>query len=370
MFALARALLLADAVSHDALAQAMLASGREGESLVRTLMTTGAIDPARLQAHLGPGEVPYMHQIDAVTSLAQTLPEGLCERLLVLPVRRDAMTGTVDVAVVDAQDPHPMQEMAFWLRAPVRMVRTSLGAMLEALRRMTAEPERGMRSLAPPIGASNPGESAPDTLRGRALDPAAGEARVAFIELGARGVPESALVPASEAAPTARGPFPPPGSAGDLAPGADEIRRAEDRDSILESLVAGLVHVVRRVAVFAVRPDAIVGWTCSAGFGNRDALRLIRWPASTRTVLKMALGATGVTLVHLPRDQAHQPLTAALQPSPDREVALAPVRAGGKPVAVVLVAELGDALVATERLQELTRIAGESFERLLRDRRR
>jgi hypothetical protein len=310
-----------------------------------------------------------MQQVDAVTPLVATLPEGLCERLLVLPVRRDSMTGTVDVAVVDARDPHPTQELTYWLKAPVRMVRTSLGAMLEALRRMTAEPERGMRSLAPPIGGSNPADIAPETVRGRPLDPAAGQAHVAFIELGARGLTDSGQVPVSEAAPTARGPFPPSGSAVE-SPGADEIRRGEDRDSILEALVAGLGQVVQRVAVFAVRPDAIVGWTCSAAFGERDALRRLRWPAGAKTVLKMALGATGVTLVHLPRDEAHGPLIAALQPAPDREVALAAVRAAGKPVAVVLVAELGDALVAAERLQELTRIAGESFERLLRDRRR
>jgi hypothetical protein len=62
----------------------------------------------------------------------------------------------VDVAVVDARDPHPVEETAHWLRAPVRMVRTSMASMDAALRRLHAKPETGVRTLAAPIWVPPP----------------------------------------------------------------------------------------------------------------------------------------------------------------------------------------------------------------------
>jgi hypothetical protein len=159
-FSLARSLLLADAVSPEAMSQALLASATRGTSLVRALLATRAVDAMRLEQQLAPA----MRHVAPVLSLVQQLPPGLCERLLALPVRRDPRTGTIDVAVVDARDPHPVEEIAFWLRAPVRMVRTSLAAMDAALRRLHDKPaEAGPRSLAAPIWVP-PGQEAPRDL--------------------------------------------------------------------------------------------------------------------------------------------------------------------------------------------------------------
>jgi len=161
-FALARALLLADAVTAEGLAQALLVAGSRGTSLVRALLATRAIEPGRLEQQLEGGDAPTMRHVAPVMSLVNQLPPGLCERLLALPVRRDPRTGTVDVAVVDARDPHPVEEVAHWLRAPVRMVRTSLASMETALKRMNARPEVGMRSLAAPIWVPAPVEPPQD----------------------------------------------------------------------------------------------------------------------------------------------------------------------------------------------------------------
>src|SRR6202035_2024957 len=150
-FALARSLLLADAVTPDALAQALLVSATRGTSLVRALLATRAIDPLRLEQQLERGDAPYMRHVAPVMALVQHLPPGLCERLLALPVRRDPRTGTIDVAVVDARDPHAVEEISHWLSAPVRMVRTSMASMDGALRRIHSKPEQGMRTLAAPI---------------------------------------------------------------------------------------------------------------------------------------------------------------------------------------------------------------------------
>ncbi|MBF5066946.1 hypothetical protein G6O45_27430, partial [Salmonella enterica subsp. enterica serovar Istanbul] len=83
---------------------------------------------------LARSEAPYLRQVVPLAELVDRLPPGLCARLLALPVRRDAITGTVDVVVADAGDPHPGSEIAFHLGAPVRLVRASPAAIEKALR--------------------------------------------------------------------------------------------------------------------------------------------------------------------------------------------------------------------------------------------
>jgi hypothetical protein len=470
-FALARSLLLADAVTPDGLAQALLVSATRGISLVRALLAARAIEPARLEQLLDRGDAPYMRHIAPVMSLVQHLPPGLCERLLALPVRRDPRTGTVDVAVVDARDPHPAEEIGHWLKAPVRVVRTSLATMDSALKRLNEKPEVGVRSLAPPIWVPTPREVTREHARTPmygtpAVDRAAAEpdddldasptevhdfpavdpnipipltrksiSPVAIVEIGPPavereavepvldlkrqvvdpvldlkrrktavplsgraadplsggapappggtfgGAPASAVVRASAppvpeempAASTSRGPFAPnaPGPPfEDVGPILDDMRSADDRDRILELLVAGVRTVAHRAAVLAVRRDAMVGWTCSPEMADRGALRGVKLPSLVRNVFNDAIDRCGALLVRLPKDATHAPLIAVMRTPPSRESAVVAVYVEEKAVAVVFADDLGDALVATKRMEDLARTAGEALGRLLRDRRR
>ncbi len=417
MFALARALLSADAIDHDALARALLAAAREGTSLARALVGSGGIDPRRLERHLARGQVPYMQHVVPVVDLARALPTGLCERLLALPVRRDPMTGTIDVAVVDPRDAHAVEEIAYWLSAPVRMVQTSLTALEAALARVGPPSERGVRSLAPPIWVAPEVEQAPPTSRHGALglSPAdevdGSDERVAIIELGRRGADDDdAPQPASSRAITARGPFvdgaggpaaaaavlpslfPRPAQApagtGSRAPStrpgppsmtspSQPSRRSPDprrsdrpadgaRDAILDRLVGGVGGVAERAVVFAVRRDGLVGWTGSPGL-DRDAIRALRWPPHVRTTLHAALTRREAVGVRIPGDAVHAPLVAALRLQPGQEIVLAAVHADGRPVAVLLAdgAAIGP---ARAHVEELARSAGLSFAQLLRER--
>jgi Type II secretion system (T2SS), protein E, N-terminal domain len=436
-FALARSLLLADAVTAEALSQALLVAATRGTSLVRALLATRAVDAMRLEQQLERGDAPTMRHVAPVMSLVQSLPPGLCERLLALPVRRDPRTGTIDVAVVDARDPHPVEEIAFWLRAPVRMVRTSLAAMDSALRKMQDKPaEVGPRSLAPPIwvppasmpprditrtpaygvqAATDPapittipaeppavplddgldetsitevtdfgvaGPNIPFKLTRRSLPPLPPELRAATEKRSAPSDPSDdpielrtlsrkpetepvldlrrrkSIAP-SNAPPL---PFPPAG------PALDAIRSAPDRDSILEQVVAGMQVVARKVAVLAVRKEMLVGWTCSPELADRATLRTARISAAVSDVLTSALASDTAVLARIPKDAAHAPLLAAMKVPPAGEVALVTVRVDGKAVALVLADELVDAAPATERLQEIARVAGQALERLLRER--
>lgn len=434
-FALARSLLLADAVTPEALADALLLSATRGTSLVRALLAIHAIDPVRLEQQLERGEAPTMRHVAPVMGLVQHLPPGLCERLLALPVRRDPRTGTIDVAVVDARDPHPVEEIAHWLKAPVRMVRTSLASMDAALRRIHARHEVGVRSLAAPIWVPAAKEPPVDLSKTPAYgSPAVDESQlddlddssptdvvdfpvadpnipfaltrkslapISIVELGEPVIERDAQtdpvldlrrrkpgggppsIPDGLPAP-APAPAPPPrvSSSPAIAPNApsppfadvtailDAIRDANDRDSILELLVAGTRTVARKVAVLAVKRDSLVGWTCSPELADRSIFRAARVAVALSSVLSDALAAESARLARIPKDAAHAPLIAVMKTPPAGEVALVSVRVEGKPVAVLVADELGDTRAATGRMQELADTAGEALARLLREKRK
>lgn len=140
---LTKALLLEEAASEGAIAEALFASVTGGVPLVQALVEARAVTPEVLGRYLARTEAPYLRQVVPLVELVERLPPGLCARLLAIPVRRDAITGTVDVVVADAGDPHPAKEIAFHLGAPVRLVRSSAATIEEALRRLRS------RSLPP-----------------------------------------------------------------------------------------------------------------------------------------------------------------------------------------------------------------------------
>ena len=340
-----------------------------------------------------------MRHVAPVMSLVQQLPPGLCDRLLALPVRRDPRTGTVDVAVVDARDPHPVQEVAHWLRAPVRMVRTSLAAMDAALRRLDAKSEPpGVRPLAAPIWVPTPGQPPVDLAKTPAYgSPVVDESKLRALDedipipLKRRSIPPDTIVelgpPAVEkeprsdgepvielrrrkpsSAPLERAPQEQPLLAAESP--LQRIRAAADRDQILELVVEGVQAIAPRVAVFAVRKDSLVGWTCSPDMADRTELRASRFTPGPATALDGVLAAEGATFVRIPKDATHAPLLAGLKRAPAGDVAIAPIRVDAKPVALVMAEGYDDALATAAHLEDVARAAGEALGRLLRDRRK
>jgi hypothetical protein len=177
---------------------------------------------------------------------------------------------------------------------------------------------------------------------------------------------------------TQRGPFgplavgasdPTEGALARIAPIFDQLRHARDRDSIMDLVVVALQTVDARVAVFAVKREALVGWACSPGFADRAALRAVRLHA-TGTVLGAAIGHDRAHIVRIPQDAAHAPLWAAMRAPPSTGVALAAVHVDGRAAAVLIATELLHRELALRRLDETARVAGEAITELLRARRR
>jgi hypothetical protein len=183
---LTKALLLEEAASEDAMAEALFASVTGGAPLVQALVDARAVTPEVLARYLARTETPSLRHVVPVVELVDRLPPGLCARLLAIPVRRDAITGTIDVVVADAGDPHPGNEIAFHLGAPVRLVRATAAAIEEALRKLRS------RSLAPSMRPeadardderlydSRPRAAEPRSFKGGTLPPPAPSLKIDY----------------------------------------------------------------------------------------------------------------------------------------------------------------------------------------------
>lgn len=151
-FALGRRLLHAGVVQPNELRRAIFVAASSDVPFARALADVSPAAARVLAEPLDDGNKPRQRSIQAVRELFDKLPEGLCARLMVLPVRLDARTGTIDVAVVDPRDEHAVGEIAHHLQAPIRPVVTSLDEMERAIASLVAA-TRGPRlrtSLLPP----------------------------------------------------------------------------------------------------------------------------------------------------------------------------------------------------------------------------
>jgi len=153
-----------------------------------------------------------------------------------------------------------------------------------------------------------------------------------------------------------------PDPASTLAP----LRAAADRDEVLGLVEKSARSVARRVALFVMRKDALVGWSCSPEFGSADALKRLSIPTKTPSLLNAVL-AGGVYLGPLLGSVGATFLQ--VMHTATRDVALVAVRVKEKPAVVVVCDELGDALLATRHLDAMAQVAGESLERIVRLRR-
>ena len=124
------------------------------------------------------------------------------------------------------------------------------------------------------------------------------------------------------------------------------------------------------MAVFAVRKDSIIGWTCSREMAERAELRAARFTPGPGTALDGVLSSEGATFVRIPKDATHAPLLAGLSRVPTGEVALAPIRVESRAVALVMAADFGDELGTAKRLEDVALAASDALARLLRERRK
>jgi len=145
-----------------------------------------------------------------------------------------------------------------------------------------------------------------------------------------------------------------------------QLREAQDRDEVLALVEKSARAVAKRVALLVVRKDALVGWSCTAEFGNADGFRALSISTRTPSLLKSVLeggvylgpllGSVGRALLQVMR-------------SATRDVAIVAIRVAGKPAVVVVCDDLTDTLLATRHLDIVAKVAGEALERVVRAKR-
>jgi hypothetical protein len=394
-FELARALLNAEAVTPVPLARALFTVATEGVPLTRALLALNVVKEDRLEEELARVDVPTINQVVAVPELLDLLPAGLCSRLLALPIRRDPRTGTVDVAVVDARDPHAANEIGFFLQAPVRVVRTTLQVLEAALDHTSAPTSKRAEALAPPMGSNNqtPPKKARLEIQPSSYPPPRHPSVEIPIPLLKRnplpvidmdGEEESPLTVEDDVVLELRPPrtpqFAPPKRMPSVAPPDQQIapkspfpdsssvlaaiRSATSRDEILASLLLGIRSVARKAGLLVAKKDQLVGWMCNAELGETSAFRAVSISLATPSIF--ATAAAGRTyLGPIYRDRVSGSLLDVMG-SASRDIALTPVRVLGKTAVLVIADELGDTMLGTKAMEDLSKAAGEALARIVR----
>lgn len=318
---------------------ALLLHASEGVPFVRALLRLGAIEEATLEEELARSELPFMRAVAPVPFVASALPKGLCRRLLAVPVRRDPYTGTVDIAVADPYDSHVEAELRFHLGKGVRMVRAPWRAIEEALaslekkdiREDTSEPS------VPIVEASPPPPS--------------------VIDLAPDSPPVSAF----------RGPFSPNAPRppfAEIDPVLARIRKAGDRDGVVEGLVQGMQTIARRVGVLVVKKGELAGWVCNPELADIEAFRSLRIPAGPPSVFAAAL-SKGSYLGPIAKTEGNEALLDVMKEATN-DVSITVVEVARRPALLLLADELGDTLLATKRAAKLAEVAGEVLAKLVR----
>jgi hypothetical protein len=144
------------------------------------------------------------------------------------------------------------------------------------------------------------------------------------------------------------------------------LRNATSRDEVLDLVLGGARLLAAKVALFVVKKGGYLGWNGSPELGGRAALQAVLIPLDSDSIFDRAVQEE-LYLGPIPADAVHGPLLGVLK-NPSRDVAVVPIRVGGKTAVILLADELGDTMIGTRRLEELARAAGETFGRILRTR--
>lgn len=373
---LAKRLLSQGALERAGLHRALVEHVSRRVPLPRALVDAGVMSERALDELLSQSPAPSVRSVTPLSSLLDKLPDGLCARLLAVPIRIEPGTGQVDVAAVDPFDPHIEAEIGFHLGTKVRLVRASLSLVEGALRRALVLPDDEVqaslspRSLAPTaqtrgsMAPPGPTLTAPrppsipdiDLLQDADLlgeDPAYDDDEEPVLML-------SQLKSSPNPLPT---PVPQSPRALDVGTVAAMLRRAGSRDEVMDALLGGLRAVARRVGVLAVRKREVQGFRCNDELAAAREFREIVVALEGPSVFATAL-ATGCYVGPVPFTPAHASLVRAIHGA-SGDVAVLPISVSGKPALLVFLDEIGDVMIATRRAEDLGRLAGEALARLL-----
>ena len=348
-----------------------------------------------LERALDRGDFPAIHTVRPLPDLVQALPRGMCERLLSLPVHRDARSERVDVASVDALDGHVETEFAFHLGVPVRVLRAPFAEVVFALERLQ---KSGIflpglskirplnRASAPPPSLETTSQRADDRVEERSeaslplirkslgpnppwvadvpafsiIEPPAFDADDALNE------PVLSLARPKPFVPVELEPAGPPWAL-EFEVAVQALDAADTPERVVSSLCDGLSPV--RALVFAVRGVSFDVRGGHPGLGSAAELRAISVPAGSGSLLDTAT-RVGFYLGPFAPVIGLTSLESKWSAPAGSDCYARTVNVSERPSLIVLMAGFSESTEATRRADVLARAAGSALERIVRLRKR
>jgi hypothetical protein len=352
----------------------------------------------RVDQELSRSELPSVLTVRASPELYARLPDGMCRRLLAVPVHVDPRTGRVDVAAVEPLDPHIAQEFAYQLDQPVRILHASREAVSGALDKLQ---HRAKVSVLPAGRAPEAlGSDAPIPLV-KVDGSARSDAPIPLVRRSmvpvrpGRSVPPAAL-PADEGVTASWRSRPPPvdlvvgaraeaarAEAARVAPAvAEQVRRsslpplptvrerleqAASPEAVLELLRDALAPAPS--IVFAIKSASFEGRVASEAVERRVPPKQLSLLSHQPSVLETAV-KSGFYLGPIPNTPNHRELRDALPPDAANEVYVTVITVSDRPSLVWLIAGFEQSLDLTRRADEIALATGRALARILRERKR
>lgn len=343
-----------------------------------------------LERALDRSDFPAIHTVRPLADLVSALPVGMCERLLSLPVHRDARSERVDVASVDALDGHVANEFAFHLGVPVRVLRAPFEGVVAALeslhasgiflpglsrilsaKRPSGKPAPMQPSIPPVEERSEP--ALPLIRRSLAPSPAWTADSPAF-SIVEPPVPTEEVLHEPVLSLGRPKPFAPPEFEAVGPPWAMEFEAAvqildsaDTPESVVSGLCEGLAPV--RALVFAVRSVSFDVRGGSPGLGTPSELRALSVPAGTGSVLDTAT-QVGFYLGPFAPITTLAVLEAKWAAAVGSDCYARTVNVSERPSLVLLMTGFSESTEASRRADVLARAAGNALERIVRMRKR
>ena len=331
-----------------------------------------------LERALDRSDFPAIHTVRPLAELVKTLPIGMCERLLALPVHRDARSDRVDVASVDVLDGHVASEFAFHLGVPVRVLRAPFAELVVALEGLHAS-GIFLPGLSNILAASQgEGGAAPIPLVKKSLVPnpswSPDAPAVSFVQPDISDLEPEDL--AAEPVLSLRRPKPFAGSEPERAgpPWALEFEAAvaaldgaDTPEQVVTCLCDGLRPV--RALVFAVRNSTFDVRGGSEALGSPTELRAISVPSGNGSLLDAAT-RVGFYLGPFAQLAALTSLEGKWAAPVGSDCYARAVNVSERPSLIVLMAGFSESTEATRRADVLARSAGNALERIVRSRKR
>lgn len=346
-----------------------------------------------LERALDRGDFPAIHTVRPLPNLVRALPPGMCERLLSIPVHRDARSDRVDVASVDALDGHVESEFAFHLGVPVRVLRAPFAEVVAALESLHASgiflPGLSKILSAGRTEGPTPGEplepnsravehrsepALPLVRRSLAPNPAwvADVPAFSIIEPpafeGDEGLnePVLSLGRPKPFAPVEFEPAGPPWTL-EFEAAVQALDTADTPERVVSSLCEGLSPV--RALVFAVRGGSFDVRGGSAALGSPAELRAISVPAGNGSLLDTAT-RVGFYLGPFAPIPALSTLEGKWAAPSGSDCYARAVNVSERPSLVVFMTGFSESTEATRRADVLSRAASSALERIVRLRKR